>query len=437
MTTKTDRTLVLEVRIAIVVQHLHIATVNSRWRSNPEDMARIPSRQRDQSRSRVIARQTKNIILLARCRLINASSPLGFFFLNEVQKEYSDQMLKHERRSSIFDSRFELGKLDDFECLRRFRFLKSDVRKIVSLLKWDDDEFLNARRGYRASGVEAFCIISRRLSTPCIWRDMEYEFGRSASVLCEIFYESIEQFYRQKGHLLEDFKADFITQRAAEYATKVYESGAPLDSCIGFVDGTNIFIARPAGEMQREAYNGHKKRHCVKFQALTLPDGLILHMYGPMEGCRHDLTMFRHSNLGGHLNEHMLISGRQFYVYADSAYQLQPYMMVGYRGNELSEQQRKFNMDMSKARITVEWTFKEIKKFFTHVDVPRKMSVSITPVGLWYFSCSILLNFRTCLYGSQTSRYFHCKPPSLEEYFSLPSSSGWSSSSSSTSEWDF
>ena len=75
---------------------------------------------------------------------------------------------------------------------------------------------------------------------------------------------------------------------------------------------------------------------------------------------------------------------------------------------------------MSKARISVEWTFKEIKKYYTHVDVTRKMVVGKSPVGLWYYAAALLLNFRTCLYGSQTSRYFNCHPPSLESYMNLP-----------------
>ena len=87
-------------------------------------MARLPSRQRDQTRARVIDRNTRNMIFLVRCRLINASRPLGMYFLNEAQREHMDLQLKQERRNSIFENRFDLKELDDQECLRRLRFLK-------------------------------------------------------------------------------------------------------------------------------------------------------------------------------------------------------------------------------------------------------------------------------------------------------------------------
>ena len=129
-----------------------------------------------------------------------------------------------------------------------------------------EELFSTSRRGYRASGIEAFCIIARRLSTPCVWSDLEKEFGRSVSALCEIFYETTEQLYKEIGHLVEEFKAGLIIERCEEYATKVFESGAPLDSCVGFVDGTNVFIAQPGGDMQREAYNGHKSATVSNFR---------------------------------------------------------------------------------------------------------------------------------------------------------------------------
>ena len=115
------------------------------------------------------------------------------------------------------------------------------------------------------------------------------------------------------------------------YASKVHESGAPLDSCVVFIDATNIYISRLKGSMQRETYNGHKRRNCIKFQAMTLPDGLIFNVFGPIEGRRHDIILFCNSELEQSLQQSLMVHGRQFYVYADSAYVLRPYMMVGFR----------------------------------------------------------------------------------------------------------
>ena len=51
--------------------------------------------------------------------------------------------------------------------------------------------------------------------------------------------------------------------------------------CFGFIDGTVRAISKP-GERQRVIYNGHKRIHGIKFQSVTLPNGLIGNMYGPV-----------------------------------------------------------------------------------------------------------------------------------------------------------
>ena len=66
-----------------------------------------------------------------------------------------------------------------------------------------------------------------------------------------------------------------------QYADVIHAKGAPLENCFGFIDGTVRPIARP-GQHQRIVYNGHKRVHSLKFQSVTLPNGLIANMYGPV-----------------------------------------------------------------------------------------------------------------------------------------------------------
>lgn len=54
--------------------------------------------------------------------------------------------------------------------------------------------------------------------------------------------------------------------------------GAPLDNCFGFLDGTVPPIARP-GMNQRVMYNGHKRVHSLKFQAVAKPNGLTANLH--------------------------------------------------------------------------------------------------------------------------------------------------------------
>ena len=80
------------------------------------------------------------------------------------------------------------------------------------------------------------------------------------------------------------------------YADGIRQSGAPLDHCFGFIDGTVRRVCGP-GVNQRVLHNGHKRVHSIKFQAVALPNGLVGHLYGPVEGRRHDSSM--HASLIG------------------------------------------------------------------------------------------------------------------------------------------
>jgi len=75
-------------------------------------------------------------------------------------------------------------------------------------------------------------------------------------------------------------------QRAGTYAECVLEKGGAIDHCVGFIDGTGIFVARPREGLQRSVYSGHKRTHMLKLQSIVTPDGLLFHLAGPIEGRR-------------------------------------------------------------------------------------------------------------------------------------------------------
>ena len=52
------------------------------------------------------------------------------------------------------------------------------------------------------------------------------------------------------------------------FANSVYQKGAALDNVLGFVDGTLRGIAHPI-QNQRVTYNGHKRKHGLKYQSIT------------------------------------------------------------------------------------------------------------------------------------------------------------------------
>ena len=86
-----------------------------------------------------------------------------------------------------------------------------------------------------------------------------------------------ETFNEGKGYLLTDLREGVLAERAPLYADSTQNAGAPLDSCVRFIDCTKIKMNRPGGlgNMQHSFYSGHKRMHCLIYQTVTTPDGLI------------------------------------------------------------------------------------------------------------------------------------------------------------------
>lgn len=82
-----------------------------------------------------------------------------------------------------------LGSFTTEQAMSLFRFRPSDVGHIADLLGLDNVTFPGTQR---VSSVERLCILSRRLSSPTRWVDLEELFGRSSPSFCSIFYETVE-----------------------------------------------------------------------------------------------------------------------------------------------------------------------------------------------------------------------------------------------------
>eukprot|EP00171_Calliarthron_tuberculosum_P001540 IDg1540t1 len=85
-----------------------------------------------------------------------------------------------------------------------------------------------------------------------------------------------------------------------------------------------------ASTLQRSCYSGHKRFHRLVYQTITTPDGLILHLYGSMEGRQPDAYLYRQSGIDEDLRHHYVVNGKQYYLYAEKAYVLRPWMQTAY-----------------------------------------------------------------------------------------------------------
>ena len=126
--------------------------------------------------------------------------------------------------------------------------------------------------------------------------------------------------------------------------------------------------------MNQEAYySGHKRHHCVKYQALTCPDGMIVNLKGGYEGRKHDAAILRDSQLYNQLEESARFpNGESFVIYGDQAYGIRELLITPFRNRAgLTSEQQEFNTRMSQVRIAVEWGFGKIIGEFAFLDFKK------------------------------------------------------------------
>ena len=134
----------------------------------------------------------------------------------------------------------------------------------------------------RPGNCEGLCMLLKQYSFPCRYSDMIPIFGRPVPELCMICNTVTDWIYAHHSHRITQWNRTILNPLELEkYAEAVFNQGAPLSNCFGFVDGTVRPITR-LGENQRLLYNGHKRVHGLKFQSVVLPNGLISHLYGPV-----------------------------------------------------------------------------------------------------------------------------------------------------------
>ena len=145
------------------------------------------------------------------------------------------------------------------------------------------------------------------------------------------------------------------------HADAVHQSGAALDSCCEFIDGTVRLVCRSRVN-QRALYNGHKRVHSIKFQSVALPSGLVGYLYGPVERRCHNSSMIASSGLLQQLQRfsNSPVTGLPLCLYGDPTYPLCAHLQGPFRGAVLTSDQQAYTTSMIAARTAVEWIFGNI-----------------------------------------------------------------------------
>ena len=279
---------------------------------------------------------------------------------------------------------------------------------------------------YSFPAVEALCLLCARFQLGADLYLFTILYDRSQSSLSELINELVEFLDERWEHLLAcDSDHLLHPSKLAQYAAAIFEKGSPLPHIIAFLDCTIHRICHPTW-YQRMAYNGHKKFHAMKFQALMLPNGIIGHLYGPFEGRRHDSILLTECGLLERLaefaypenpSEDLPIEEQTYQLYGDPAYGVGPHIISPFSGaGQRTPEQMEWNASMSALHIEVEHGFAVVVNTWPFLNVGWKMRLYSSPVGRYYRVGVLLTNRLNCLHPGQVSTYFDCRPPTLREY---------------------
>lgn len=312
---------------------------------------------------------------------------------------------------------FHLEQITDGDIFLSFRFSREDLPRLLLELKIPDVVRLD--NGSVFCGMEALCVLLRRLAYPNRLVDIKHIFRRQKGELSKVFNWMLNHVNEKFGHLLSTLNLCWLrVEDMVNFARAIQAKGSPLPNVWGFIDGTFRPCCRP-GRDQRALYSGHYRLHGIKFQAIMAPNGIIVNLDGPWVGRRHDAGMLQESGLLDMLREKMHDLGQTFLLYGDPAYPISEVIEGPFRQGAapLTQVETNFNERMSGVRISVEWGFGEVVQQFAFLDFSKNLKIGLQSVGKYYAVGTILTNCRVCLgYGGKTADFFGVVPPTLETY---------------------
>ncbi|KAH7873908.1 uncharacterized protein C8R40DRAFT_1036348, partial [Lentinula edodes] len=162
-----------------------------------------------------------------------------------------------------------LKSLQPRDCLWNFRFYADEIADLAVALCIPDPFRTPSRSKF--SAVEALALLLARFRTAGDEHLLVQRFDRSQSAISEVVNALMIFLDDHWKHLLEPCDENPLLKpvKLAEYANAIHAAGSPLPTVWCFIDCTIRYMCRPS-QYQRQAYNGYKGRHSLKFQALKL-----------------------------------------------------------------------------------------------------------------------------------------------------------------------
>lgn len=125
-------------------------------------------------------------------------------------------------------------------CLRLLQLRPGELRTVSDTIEYTGPM---ARHSYsRLAMTEKYIVL--RLLERVAMEGMNQVFSIISLVMSDIFWESLKTLEGRRNDLISMPRMDLLSDRAELYECCVFENGAPLQSFIGLLEGTKVFMAR-------------------------------------------------------------------------------------------------------------------------------------------------------------------------------------------------
>jgi len=335
--------------------------------------------------------------------------------------------------NSIDRQHIRINQYNDQSAEALFGFSVADLRRLCDGLHVPEHFQLNRNRHtHNVNGEHAFLYFLYRMHSPCARMTLDSDrFGFDYSTLSKMFnvvLRFIHNNYKYLYRVLPYAHPRFETFNNAICAAVLRDHpdlhDVPADAryCALFADGTRFRVSRPEGPywVQKAVYSGHKNFHNFGAQGIMGPDGIFYDVYHGPVGRYNDKRFMRDSKVNARMAALQQGEAVQYIIYTDKGYYNASHIICAAHGpGAVTAEQSRVNKIMSMERVGVEWAFGKVKSRVPYLTQPRLLKLQAVDVGMRVSVAFLLTNFHTCLHGSQSSTYFNCMPPTLEEYINF------------------
>ena len=356
-------------------------------------------------------------------------------YILEPPKELNQRLPRIISESRTIDS------FADEDIPANFRFRdKEQLRTLFRCFQLPDH--IISASGHVFNSEELLLVTLFRLHAPGVATDLTFKriFGWPEWKVYKGFNLLINYILDRWSYLVEDnilywknsfaYFADCILIKLGSYGCKFPPPLSPNGfNVFGFIDNTIYATSRPGGGpsedgpgarryhplLQRSFYNGWKSVHGIKWQTIGLPNGMLFHVWGPVS-CRHnDNYTLNHSEIINQIKEIQAHDVIKYVIYGDSAYWCDDFIKSRHRDN-LTERLVLENDTMSKCRQAVEWDYGLIGSLWKKILFKRTLKLREQSVAKITLFAMLMTNAYVCMNVSQTSMYFNCMPPRIDDW---------------------